>query len=61
MVKRLDLDKDAKDLGYEIKTKGGNHDKYIKGSHTVPVPRKREIRESLARDIRKQLRGKGRR
>jgi len=62
MVKRIDLDKEAKSFGYEVvKKKRGNHDAYLKDSHAVPVPKKREIKENLAKEIRKQLTGKGRR
>ncbi|MCL2818384.1 MAG: addiction module toxin, HicA family [Actinomycetia bacterium] len=59
MVKRIDLDKEAKALGFKItKKKRGRHDAYTKDSHNVPVPKKREIRENLAKEIRKQMMGK---
>ena len=62
MVKRRDLDKEARDLGYEvIDKKRGNHDAYKKGVRLVPVPKKRDIVDLLADEIRKQLKGKGQR
>jgi predicted RNA binding protein YcfA (HicA-like mRNA interferase family) len=38
--------------GYIIKH-GGNHDKYIKGNQTIPVPRAKEIKEGTAAGIMK--------
>jgi hypothetical protein len=38
--------------GYDI-VHGGNHDKYIKGSQTIPVPRAKEIKEQTAKGILK--------
>ena len=62
MVTRRNLDKEAKGLGFEVKIKKrGEHDAYIKGSITIPVPKKREIKEILATEIRKQFKGKGQR
>ena len=59
MVKRRDLDKEARSIGAEIVIKRrGNHDAYL-GPHTIPVPKKREINDYLADEIRKQLGGKG--
>jgi predicted RNA binding protein YcfA (HicA-like mRNA interferase family) len=38
--------------GYTI-THGSNHDKYIKGSQTIPVPRSKEIKEGTVSGILK--------
>jgi predicted RNA binding protein YcfA (HicA-like mRNA interferase family) len=38
--------------GYRIEH-GGSHDKYIKGSQTIPVPRSKEIKEQTAKGILK--------
>jgi predicted RNA binding protein YcfA (HicA-like mRNA interferase family) len=49
-IKRRDLDRVMKNAGYIIKH-GGNHDKYIKGNQTIPVPRNKEIKEGTANAI----------
>jgi hypothetical protein len=41
-----------KNAGYIIKH-GSNHDKYIKDSKTIPVPRATEIKEGTANGILK--------
>jgi predicted RNA binding protein YcfA (HicA-like mRNA interferase family) len=51
-IKRKDLDRLMTKAGYVIKH-GGNHDKYIKGNQTIPVPRAKEIKEGTASGIMK--------
>jgi len=60
MVTRRDLDKEAKGYGAEVvKKQRGRHDAYVIGNRTIPVPKSREIDDVLAKEIRRQLKGKG--
>lgn len=53
MVKRRDLVKELLDAG--LVSKGGtNHEVFAKPGFRTEVPRHREIKEDLARQIRKQ-------
>ncbi len=53
MVKRRDLVKELLDAG--LVSKGGtNHEVFAKPGFRTEVPRHREIKENLARQIRKQ-------
>lgn len=53
-MKKLDLERALKDLGYwQVKSKGP-HDKWTNGVRTVAVPRHREVKEGTARAILKQ-------
>jgi predicted RNA binding protein YcfA (HicA-like mRNA interferase family) len=56
-VKRTDLIKKLTRMGCELVRHGGKHDWYRNSStgNSQPVPRHREIKESLARHIIKQL------
>jgi len=54
-VKRKDLIDVLEQHGYSFKRNGGNHDIYTNGVRNIPVPRKREIKEGLARDIIRKL------
>jgi predicted RNA binding protein YcfA (HicA-like mRNA interferase family) len=58
-VKRVNLIKKLKALGCELIRKRGRHDWYRnpKTGAAQPVPRHREIKEHLARDIIKTLGG----
>jgi mRNA interferase HicA len=53
IIKRRDLDKIFIENGYYIEH-GGNHDKYIKGSKVVPVPRHRELDDYFVKLLLKQ-------
>ena len=50
-MKQRDLIKKLEKAGYRFKRPGGNHDIYSNGIDDVAVPRHKEVKESLARDI----------
>lgn len=50
-MKRKDLIALLEKNGWELKRSGGNHDIYAKGSEREPIPRHREVAESLAKAI----------
>jgi predicted RNA binding protein YcfA (HicA-like mRNA interferase family) len=56
-VKRRQLVRDLSERGCYLKRHGANHDLYINPANgrVVPVPRHNEIKDTLARAIRKQL------
>ncbi len=56
-MKRRDLIRELKDLGCEFIRHGSKHDWYrsIITGECQPIPRHREIRESLAKHIIKKL------
>lgn len=56
-MKKRDLDKALKDLGFSKVREGGNHEVWSNGSISIPVPRHREINERLAKAIIKQAGG----
>jgi mRNA interferase HicA len=53
-VKKKDLEKALKKLGWEFKNHGGNHDIWSKGDRIMPIPRHREINEITAKGILKK-------
>lgn len=53
-MKRRDLIKKLKDAGFVLARNGANHDIYVRGNVTEPIPRHNEIPEGLARDILKR-------
>ena len=53
-MKRRDLVKKLKDAGFVLARNGANHDVYVRGNATEPIPRHNEIPEGLARDILKR-------
>jgi len=52
-VKRRDLERALKDLGWYFLRHGGNHDRWTNGNETEEIPRHREINENLGRKILK--------
>ena len=56
-MKRLDLIRELESAGCVLHRHGGNHDVYRNPANEkkAPVPRHREIPESLCRLIRRQL------
>ena len=50
-MKRKDLIKKLKKIGFVFERHGGNHDIYIKGSEIEKIPRHKEINEQLAKAI----------
>jgi len=50
-MKRRDLIKKLKDAGFVLVRNGANHDVYVRGNVTEPVPRHSEIPEGLAKSI----------
>lgn len=50
-MKRRDLIKKLKDAGFVLARNGANHDVYVRGNVTEPVPRHSEIPEGLAKSI----------
>jgi len=56
-VKRRELVRSLTERGCYLKRHGANHDLYTNpvNGRTVPVPRHAEIKDTLARAIRKQL------
>lgn len=53
-MKRRDVEKELKKLGFKELTTKGPHAKWRKGNVTIPVPRGNEINEYTARSILKQ-------
>ena len=47
-MKKRDLEKELRRLGWWLKREGGNHEIWTNGEDTEPVPRHREIKENLA-------------
>jgi mRNA interferase HicA len=56
-MKRVDLIRELEQAGCELHRRGARHDVYRNSSNAkkAPVPRHREISESLCRMIRRQL------
>jgi len=50
-MKKRDLEKELGRLGWWLKREGSNHEIWTNGEDTEPVPRHREVKESLARKI----------
>lgn len=55
MTKRRILEKELKDAGFKQDTRfRGGHDKFVKGSKSIVIPRHKEIPDQLANAIRKE-------
>jgi mRNA interferase HicA len=56
-LKRRDLIREIAGKGCFLKRNGSNHDIYQNGNNgrKAPIPRHSEVKESLAREIKKQL------
>ena len=52
-VKKRDLEKALKDLGWWFLREGGNHEVWTNGKDTIAIPRHSEVNERLARGILK--------
>ncbi len=50
-MKKRDLEKELGRLGWWLKREGGNHEIWTNGEDTEPVPRHREVKETLAKKI----------
>lgn len=55
-VKKRDLEKKLKALGWWFDKHGGDHDHWTNGKEFEPVPRHTEINENLAKKILKRAR-----
>ena len=55
-MKRLDLEKKLKKLGWYLDREGGSHEIWTNGKITEPVPRHKEIGEILAKKILRKAR-----
>jgi mRNA interferase HicA len=54
-MKRRDLEKKMAELGWRFLRRGGRHDVWTDGEREEPVPRHREINETLARAILRRI------
>jgi mRNA interferase HicA len=52
-MKRRELERSLKDMGWHFLKHGGKHDRWTNGKETEEVPRHNEINEFLARKILK--------
>lgn len=50
-MKKKDLEKGLKQLGWRLKRQGGNHEIWTNGEDSKASPRHREIREYLKKKI----------
>ena len=50
-VKKRDVEKHLKDLGWWLLREGGNHEVWTNGKETIALPRHNEINERLAKAI----------
>ena len=54
-MKRRDLVRELRRVGYALGRSKGPHDWYVRGpGDAIPVPRHREIKETLAKSILRQ-------
>lgn len=53
-MKRTDLIKLLEQNGWKFKREGADHTVYVKGNARETIPRHREIKENLAKDIIKR-------
>jgi len=51
IVKKRELEKILKTLGWWFLREGGNHEIWTNGKHTQPIPRHKELKEWTARGI----------
>jgi mRNA interferase HicA len=56
-MKRRELEKQLKKLGWSLYRQGAKHDIWSKGADKLSVPRHREINEYTAKAILKYARG----
>lgn len=51
VMKKRDLEKFLKEMGFWLLREGGNHEIWTNGVATIPIPRHKEVNESLAKAI----------
>lgn len=51
IMKKRDLEKQLRKLGWTFKRQGGNHELWTNGLISQPIPRHNEIKEMLAKAI----------
>lgn len=56
-MKRRDLEKKLKAIGWYFLRHGGRHDVWSDGKKEIPIPRHAEINEHTAQSIIKQAKG----
>ncbi|MFN2376213.1 MAG: type II toxin-antitoxin system HicA family toxin [Candidatus Binatia bacterium] len=56
-MKRRDLERLLRDLGWRLVRQGGRHDIWGRGAERLAVPRHTEINERTAKAILKEARG----
>lgn len=56
-MKRRDLERQLRDLGWNLTRHGGKHDVWAKGDRELVVPRHVEINEYTSRAILREARG----
>ncbi|MDX1996311.1 MAG: type II toxin-antitoxin system HicA family toxin [Thermoanaerobaculia bacterium] len=56
-MKRRELERALRDLGWHLARNGARHDIWARGEHEIPVPRHTEINEYTAKAILRQARG----
>ena len=56
-MKRRELEKKLKELGWRLSRHGGKHDIWTNGNMEITVPRHAEINEYTARGILRQAEG----
>lgn len=56
LVKRRDLEKELRRLGFEVLREGGDHTVFAKDEVRISVPRHKEINEYTAKAILKKAR-----
>lgn len=52
-MKKRDIEKRLRKLGWKLARHGGNHDIWTNGVETVEIPRHREVNEFTAKGIMK--------
>ena len=56
-MKRRDLEKKLRDLGWQMARHGARHDVWVRGERELVVPRHVEINEYTAKSILRDARG----
>jgi mRNA interferase HicA len=57
-MKRVDLERALRQLGWTLQSHGKRHDVWTNGRREEAIPRHREINEKLAQAILRRARGK---
>jgi predicted RNA binding protein YcfA (HicA-like mRNA interferase family) len=56
-MKRRELEKQLRELGWELSRHGRRHDVWVRGEHEIVVPRHAEINEYTAKAILREAGG----